>query len=128
MKETEAYIVYPEYFNKNLPRRKGRKLPLEKCVKRPKLKELKLAAEKLSLTAHIQKRKHHPANWIKRRGRLLIDNRNISASKRTVLKKMGKALPIARKIIQKRKARKKLKEKRKRKGAEKYIERVLKEK
>lgn len=126
MKETNAYIIYPEYFEKDLPRRNGRKLPIAKCIRNPKLKELELAAKKLKLPVQTQRRKHHPANWIEQRGRIIIPNTKLNASKRTVIKKIAKVLPTTRKIIQKREARKRLKKKRKRKGTEKYIDKVLK--
>ncbi|NIQ06306.1 MAG: hypothetical protein GWO20_11455 [Candidatus Korarchaeota archaeon] len=126
MKETRAYLIYPEYFDKNLPRSKGRKVPLSKCVKNPKLRELELAAKKLGLSVQVQKRNHHPANWFRQRGRLFIPNARVSATKRTVIKKIAKVLPAARKILAREKAQKRLKEKRKRKDTEKYLEKVLK--
>ena len=40
MKDYEHVVVWLDYFNKTLPRDKGRKLPKEKCVFDPSLKEL----------------------------------------------------------------------------------------
>ena len=40
MKDYEHIVVWLDYFNKTLPRKKGRKLPKEKCVFDPSLKEL----------------------------------------------------------------------------------------
>lgn len=128
MKETRAYMVYPEYFDENLTRKKGRKLPLERCVTNPKLKEIQFAAEKLGLPTRAQKRKSHPANWIDQNGRLVIPNNGIKASKRTVLKKIGKVLPAARKLLRKKETRKRRKETRKSGETEKYLKKVLKKK
>jgi|TARA_B100000745_G_scaffold123018_2_gene79881 signal recognition particle subunit SRP19 len=40
MKDYEHVVVWLDYFNKTLPRNKGRKLSKEKCVFDPSLKEL----------------------------------------------------------------------------------------
>ena len=40
MKDYEHVVVWLDYFNKTLPREKGRKLSKEKCVFDPSLKEL----------------------------------------------------------------------------------------
>ena len=40
MKDYEHIVVWLYYFNKKLPRKKGRRLPKEKCVFDPSLKEL----------------------------------------------------------------------------------------
>jgi signal recognition particle subunit SRP19 len=52
MKDYEHVVVWLDYFNKTLPRNKGRKLPKEKCIFDPSLKELIEAAKaaKLEIT------------------------------------------------------------------------------
>ena len=40
MKDYEHVVIWLDYFNKTLPRKKGRKLPKEKCIFDPSLKEL----------------------------------------------------------------------------------------
>jgi len=40
MKDYEHVVVWLDYFNKTLPRNKGRKLAKEKCIFDPSLKEL----------------------------------------------------------------------------------------
>jgi|TARA_B110000263_G_scaffold238993_1_gene240777 signal recognition particle subunit SRP19 len=40
MKDYEHVVVWLDYFNKTLPRNKGRKLSKEKCIFDPSLKEL----------------------------------------------------------------------------------------
>lgn len=44
MKDYEHVVVWLDYFNKTLPRAKGRRLGREKCVFDPSLKELAEAA------------------------------------------------------------------------------------
>ena len=45
MKDYEHTVVWLDYFNKILPRAKGRRLGKEKCISGPSLKELKDAAQ-----------------------------------------------------------------------------------
>ncbi len=40
MKDYEHVVIWLDYFNKTLPRNKGRKLAKEKCIFDPSLKEL----------------------------------------------------------------------------------------
>jgi signal recognition particle subunit SRP19 len=44
MKDYEHVVIWLDYFNKTLPRAKGRRLEKEKCVFDPSLKELTEAA------------------------------------------------------------------------------------
>ncbi len=44
MKDYEHVVVWLDYFNKNLTIRAGRRLPKEKCIFDPSLKELQDAA------------------------------------------------------------------------------------
>ena len=45
MKDYEHVVIWLDYFNKTLPRNKGRKLSKEQCVFDPSLKELMDAAK-----------------------------------------------------------------------------------
>ncbi len=49
MKDYEHVVVWLDYFNKTLPRDKGRKLPKEKCIFDPSLNELIEAAKSAGL-------------------------------------------------------------------------------
>ncbi|MGQ0606014.1 MAG: signal recognition particle subunit SRP19/SEC65 family protein [Candidatus Nitrosotenuis sp.] len=44
MKDYEHVVIWLDYFNKNLTKRAGRRLPKEKCIFDPSLKELLDAA------------------------------------------------------------------------------------
>ncbi len=45
MKDYEHVVIWLDYFNKTLPKSKGRRLNKEKCIFDPSLKELKEAAQ-----------------------------------------------------------------------------------
>tara|TARA_B100000029_G_scaffold486010_1_gene539940 strand:+ start:715 stop:1017 length:303 start_codon:yes stop_codon:yes gene_type:complete len=49
MKDYEHVVIWLDYFNKTLPRNKGRKLSKEKCIFDPSLKELIEAANAAGL-------------------------------------------------------------------------------
>jgi signal recognition particle subunit SRP19 len=49
MKDYEHVVVWLDYFNKNLTVRAGRRLPKEKCIFDPSLKELQDAATEAGL-------------------------------------------------------------------------------
>jgi len=49
MKDYEHFVIWLDYFNKTLPRNKGRRLSKDKCVFDPSLKELADAAKEAGL-------------------------------------------------------------------------------
>lgn len=49
MKDYEHVVIWLDYFNKNLTIRAGRRLPKEKCIFDPSLKELQDAASDAGL-------------------------------------------------------------------------------
>ena len=49
MKDYEHIVIWLDYFNKTLPRNKGRRLAKEKCIFDPSLKELIDAAKAAGL-------------------------------------------------------------------------------
>lgn len=49
MKDYEHVVIWLDYFNKTLPKNKGRRLPKEKCVFDPSLNELIDAAKDAGL-------------------------------------------------------------------------------
>ena len=49
MKDYGHQVIWLDYFNKTLPKSKGRRLPKEKCVFDPSLKELIEASKQVGL-------------------------------------------------------------------------------
>jgi signal recognition particle subunit SEC65 len=49
MKDYERYVVWLDYFNSELKRNQGRRVPLSAATKAPKLEELTEACRKLNL-------------------------------------------------------------------------------
>ncbi len=69
----DFYVFYPEYFNKNLARADGRRLPINLCVDKPAVAELRLAAEKLELSYELNPNAAYPRQWWARNGLIRIE-------------------------------------------------------
>ena len=63
--------LYPEYFDKGVSRRQGRRLSNQLALKDPSLVELKIAPQKLGYIVETHEGAH-PAHAIKRHGMLLL--------------------------------------------------------
>ncbi|MGB9635837.1 MAG: signal recognition particle subunit SRP19/SEC65 family protein [Thermoplasmata archaeon] len=65
-------VIYPEYFDVNLSRKMGRKLPKNLCIQNPSVEHLMHAAKKLKLEYELEREKHYPGDAFRRRGRILV--------------------------------------------------------
>ena len=90
MKDYEHVVVWLDYFNKTLPRNKGRKLSKEKCVFDPSLKELIEAAKAagLELTESDEKVRYPKRPYV-RSGYIIIPK---SGPKTKILNKISEKL------------------------------------
>ena len=90
MKDYEHVVVWLDYFNKTLPRDKGRKLSKEKCVFDPSLKELIDAAKAagLELTESDEKVRFPKRPYV-RSGYIIIPK---SGPKTKILNKISEKL------------------------------------
>lgn len=122
--ERNELVIYPEYFDRRLSRRLGRKLNLESCIENPSVEEIIEALKKVKIRILGIEERSHPANWIEQKGRIRILKPS-SYKKRALLNRIASLL----KEIRKKKLQKKIiEQKKKRKvGVKKYLERVIKE-
>ena len=90
MKDYEHVVVWLDYFNKTLPRDKGRKLSKEKCIFDPSLKELVEAAKAagLELTESDEKVRFPKRPYV-RSGYIIIPK---SGPKTKILNKISEKL------------------------------------
>ncbi|TET28996.1 MAG: hypothetical protein E3J70_08185 [Candidatus Heimdallarchaeota archaeon] len=65
-------VIYPEYFDKNLPWRMGRRVPTKLAFDTPELKRVALAAKKAGYEVFLDSEKHYSKTWYEQRGRVLI--------------------------------------------------------
>jgi signal recognition particle subunit SEC65 len=93
MSEKRPLVIYSEYFDFNLKRSQGRKVPLNQCVKKPTIDEIFLIIKKLSPSVK-KSTKLYPSNCQSSTGCLLID---YSGTKVSLLHEVGKGLKTLRK-------------------------------
>ncbi|MHA2074088.1 MAG: signal recognition particle subunit SRP19/SEC65 family protein [Candidatus Hodarchaeales archaeon] len=74
-RDNTHYIIFPEYFDKKLTRKQGRRIPLNEALENPSLLELKLAAQKLEYDYEIQEYSAYPRQWWEARGRILVEKK-----------------------------------------------------
>jgi signal recognition particle subunit SRP19 len=65
-------VIYPEYFDKNLSWRMGRRVPTKLAYDEPELKRVALAAQKAGYEVFLDSKKHYSKTWYEQRGRLMI--------------------------------------------------------
>lgn len=98
--------LYPEYFDKGISRRQGRRLSNQLAIKDPTLVELKIAAQKLGYVVETREGAH-PANSIARRGMLLLkapdDNPNVMNKDKLVKRVSQLVVSYARPAIEQKK-------------------------
>lgn len=65
--------VWPQYLNKNLSLKEGRKIAKVDAVKEPTLNDIERALKRLGLTHTIQKEFSYPGKWYEKSGRVLVE-------------------------------------------------------
>lgn len=67
-------VIYPAYFDANLTRKEGRRVPLSLAVPNPSLEQLFSTCKILGLNPELEPDKTYPRN-ISVKGRIVIDKR-----------------------------------------------------
>ncbi|MHA1973789.1 MAG: signal recognition particle subunit SRP19/SEC65 family protein [Candidatus Hodarchaeales archaeon] len=100
-RDNSHYFIFPEYFDRSLTRREGRRVPLSLALENPTLIELKLAAEKLQYSTEIRKNAAFPRHWWEPKGLILIEKKE---SKQQLIKNLSKTIQnIIRPALEKQK-------------------------
>ena len=86
-------VLYPEYFDFNLKRSEGRKVPINISVKKPNVDELYSITKNIG-TKVTMSSKSHPSNWSAELGSI---NLFYEGKKMDLLHKIGKELKNLRK-------------------------------
>ena len=93
MSEDRAIVIYPEYFDFNLNRSQGRKVPANISVKKPNVEEIFGILKNLGSSVK-KSPKSHSSNWHSELGSI---NLFYEGTKVSLLHKIGKELKIIRK-------------------------------
>ncbi|MFB5622317.1 MAG: signal recognition particle subunit SRP19/SEC65 family protein [Candidatus Nitrosomaritimum yanchengensis] len=94
MKDYEHVVIWLDYFNKTLPRSKGRRLEKEKCVFDPSLKELSDAVQAAGFDiAETDDKVRFPRRPYVRSGYIVLPK---GSSKTRILDKISEKLILKR--------------------------------
>ncbi len=66
--------VWPQYLDKNLSLKEGRKVSKEIAVSEPSLHDIEKALKRLNLTYNTQKERSYPGKWYEKSGRILVES------------------------------------------------------
>jgi len=94
MKDYEHVVIWLDYFNKTLPRAKGRRLEKEKCIFDPSLKELTEAAQAAGFEiTETEEKVRYPRRPFVRSGYIVLPK---GSSKTNILNKISQKLLLKR--------------------------------
>jgi signal recognition particle subunit SRP19 len=65
--------IWPQYLDKNLTLKEGRKIAKEYAVADPSLSDIERAAKRLGLKYSVQKEVAYPGKWYEKSGRVLVE-------------------------------------------------------
>lgn len=82
-------LFYPEYFDGNLSRAEGRRIPQKLAIKSPRVKELYLAAKRANLEVTLRESIAYSRRWWEKRGAIVVKK---TAPKTEILKQLTKSL------------------------------------
>lgn len=96
------YFIYPEYFDRSLTRKEGRRLSLTEALDNPTLDEIRLAADKLGYKReHPRRKASYPRRWWDQNGLILVEKKE---PKLTTLRKLSNGIKaFSRPFIEKKK-------------------------
>jgi signal recognition particle subunit SRP19 len=86
-KGSDKYVIWPIYFDANVSRSKGRKVPKKLGIQNPSINDIFNVAKSLKLRPILEWKSHPSKWWIK--GRILIDKRG---KKTEILKEIAERL------------------------------------
>ncbi len=98
MKEYEKYVIWLDYFNSELKRREGRRVPLNSATRAPTIEELAEACRRLNVQPVAQVARY-PSSPSRESGYVSVMK---TKPKHALIMKVAKELPIVRGIAQRK--------------------------
>jgi signal recognition particle subunit SRP19 len=92
MKDYERYVFWLNYFNSELKRNKGRRVPLSAATKAPRLDELAEACRRLNLQTNAQQAPY-PRSWRADSGYVSVKK---AGPKQALMARIAKELTVVR--------------------------------
>ena len=90
MKKRNGYIIWPEYFDKSLSRKYGRRVPKNYAIEQPTVEKIEHALKALNFEYTIETGVAYPRRWWIRSGRLIIKKTDIK--KQLLVRRIAKKL------------------------------------
>ena len=97
LRRKRYFVLYPEYFDKNLTKKQGRKVPKNKAVPDCNLSKIAFACKHLQLEYEIEKDKKYSKNWWGSEGRIIVNPEGI-ANKTELIRRIAIFLGNLRKL------------------------------
>ena len=82
-------VIWPHYFDRNLTRAQGRRVPTDLAVEEPRAGAIANAARTLGFKAELEDDARPPSQWYKTKGRVLVPKQG---KKEDVLKQIARRL------------------------------------
>jgi signal recognition particle subunit SRP19 len=86
----KGIVLWTVYFDSQLTRKEGRRLPLKLCVKAPALNEIESACRAAGLKVKMVKNARYPRCWWRESGYVMLDE--VGGGKGSVLKLVASKL------------------------------------
>jgi len=78
LRRKRYFVLYPEYFDKRLTKKQGRKVPKNKAVEDCTLSKIAFACKHLELDYEIETDKKYSKNWWGSEGRIIVNPESIT--------------------------------------------------
>ena len=65
-------VLYPEYFDSNLTRAEGRRVPKDQAIPSPTVQDIEAIAKRMDLNPVVEKNISYPKRWWRSNGRVLV--------------------------------------------------------
>jgi signal recognition particle subunit SRP19 len=88
-RDENLYVIWPVYFDKNVSRDQGRKVPKKNAVEKPTVDMIAKAAKSLGLKPKLEKNASYPGRFWKNEGRILVEKKD---SKQKILNQIANRL------------------------------------
>ena len=82
-------VLWPHYFDRNLTRAQGRRVPSDLAIENPKVGNIAQAAHTLGLKVELEDEARPPAFWHTSKGRVLVPK---TGKKEEILKQIARRL------------------------------------
>lgn len=104
LRRKKNYVIYPEYFDKEISRKQGRRIPTGIASTDISLKKVEHACKNLEYDFTLEKDKSYPSRWFDQKGRVLIKiDKSNKVPKQTLIRDIA---AITRKLKTKKKEKK----------------------